>query len=148
MDHNNEGFVPGMSFSYRRARLLVFYSTIKALGYPEYIRILYNAKGRKLAIQCCAAIDRDSFKVPVKTTKEYAFEITSLRFLSVIYKSCKWEENKTFNVKGIIVPEERLAEFRLDNAREISINQFVDPESYPGLCTIDNSISNEELEGQ
>ena len=132
MDPNYESNVPGMSFSHKRARVLIFYSTVKALGNPEYIRILLNSKEKKVAVQSCTAIDKDSFRVPAKIGGDYSFEIASLRFLSVIDKICGWDNNKTFNVRGIAIRSQRLAEFRLDEAKEISQNQFVDPENCMG----------------
>ena len=81
---------------------------------------MLNSKDRRVAVQSCTAIDKDSFRVPAKIGGDYTFEIASLRFLSVIYKICGWDDNKTFNVRGIVIHSQRLAEFRLDEAREIA----------------------------
>lgn len=124
----------GMSFSVIRGRLLIHHATIIELGEPEYIRFLYNDSKKRVAIQSCEKIDRDNFAVP-KTVPggRFQFELNSSSFLSIIYKKCGWRSDQTYVVYGTVYPEHRLVEFRLDDAKIISENQFVDPENLDGL---------------
>ena len=120
----------GVSFSIRRGRLLVYHATIKALDNPSYIRFLVNSNEQHLAVQCCEEIDGNHFRVPVpKEGEKYIFEISSVTFLSILYKMCKWDQAKTYMVYGEVHPKYRLVDFDLKNAREIRPDQFVDPEN-------------------
>ena len=130
----NAGNVPGnrlgMSFSLARGRLLIYHATIKELGDPDYIRFLYNDGKRRVAVQCCEKIDRDGFRVPkVEPGERFQFELSGSPFLTVIYKKCSWDDKQAYNVFGVHYPEHRLVEFRLDDARKIAANQFIDPEN-------------------
>ena len=49
----------GLSFSFQRGRLLIYYASIRELQEPEYIRFLFNSREKRLAIQVCEQIDRD-----------------------------------------------------------------------------------------
>ena len=51
--------VLGLSLSIRRHRLFIYQSTIKALGKPEYIRLLFNPNQNKFATQSCDGYDKD-----------------------------------------------------------------------------------------
>ena len=130
MAENKTEMKAGLSFCLRRGRLLIHHATIKALDEPEYIRFLLNEKEKCIAIQSCEAIDRDRFKVPIwrEGTKD-SFEITSIPFLTLIYKRCEWEPNKSFLVYGNVYPKHRLVEFDLRTSVEINVDQFVDPEN-------------------
>ena len=120
----------GLSFSIGRGRLLIYHATIIKLGDPNYIRFLYNDSKRRIAVQCCEKIDREGFRVPkVVSGERFQFEINSSPLLSVIYKKCQWDIDKTYTVTGTPYPEHRLIEFRLDEARQIAASQFIDPEN-------------------
>ena len=121
----------GMSFSLSRGRLLVYHATIIELGNPDYVRFLYNDGKKRIAVQCCEKIDKEGFRVPaVDVGERFQFEITSSPLLSVIYKKCGWGAGRTYNVIGTSHPEHRLVEYKLEEAKEIAPNQFVDPENF------------------
>lgn len=120
----------GLSFSIRRGRVLVHHSTIRSIGKPEYIRFLFNSKTKHIAVQSCEPIDQHSFRVPAFIPGEKtSFEISSIPFLSVIYKRCHWDENKSYLVYGREYKKNRLVDFDLETAREIAPEDFVDPEA-------------------
>ena len=120
----------GMSFSITRGRLMVYHATIRELGNPDYVRFLYNDGRKRFAIQCCEKIDKEGFRVPkVDPGERFQFDVRSAPLLSVIYKKCEWNIDKAYNVYGTSYPEHRLVEFRLDDARQISASQFIDPEN-------------------
>lgn len=127
---NTTGIRLGLSFNIRRGRMLIYHSTIRAIGEPEYIRFLFNNKDKKIAVQSCEAIDRDSFRVPkVIPGERFQFDISSSPFLSVVYKACHWSLDESYLVYGVSHPEHRLVEFELKSAIQITPDQFVDPEN-------------------
>lgn len=119
----------GVSFSSRRGRLLIYHATIKALGNPSYIRFLVNSKEQHLAVQCCEEIDGNNFRVPQwREDEKMQFEISSVTFISILYKMCQWDQSKAYLVYGEPHPKYRLVDFDLKKAREIRPDQFTDPE--------------------
>lgn len=120
----------GLSFNIRRGRMLIYHSTIRALGEPEYIRFLFNSREKKIAVQSCEAIDRDSFRVPKPVPGEkFQFDISSSPFLSIIYKACRWSLDESYLVYGQLYPKNRLVDFELKTAVQITPDQFIDPEN-------------------
>ena len=119
----------GLSFNIRRGRMLIYHSTLRALGEPEYIRFLFNNRDKRIAVQSCEAIDRDSFRVPKFIPGEkFQFDISSSPFLSVIYKACHWNYNESYLVYGERYMTNHLVDFDLKTAVQITQEQFVDPE--------------------
>ncbi len=130
MDDNTAGSRLGLSFNIRRGRMLIYHSTIIEIGEPEFIRFLFNNRDKKIAVQSCEAIDRDSFRVPkVIPGERFQFDITSSPFLSVVYKACHWSPDESYLVYGISHPEHHLVEFELKDAIQIAPEQFIDPEN-------------------
>ncbi len=119
----------GLSFNFQRGRLLIYYATIREMGEPDYIRFLLNSKDRRLAVQACEQIDRDRIRVPKKgETEKFQFDIASSPLLSVIYKFCHWDIDKSYLVYGVSYPKNHLVDYDLEKAVVISQEQFVDPE--------------------
>lgn len=134
MDENKTDLRLGLSFNIRRGRMLVYHSTLRALGEPEYIRFLFNNRDKRIAVQSCEAIDRDSFRVPKYIPGErFQYDISSSPFLSVIYKACHWSINDSYLVYGERYSVNHLVDFDLKTAVQITQDQFVDPENLIGL---------------
>lgn len=53
----------GISFSMKRRGVLIYRSSLRALGMPSNIPFLLNMKKKKVVVQACEAIDRDFLKV-------------------------------------------------------------------------------------
>ena len=119
----------GLSFSFQRGRLLIYYATIRELQEPDYIRFLFNSREKHLAVQACEQIDRDGVRVPKKgQTEKFQFEINSSPLLSVIYKACHWDFDKSYLVTGVSYHRNHLVDYDLKSADVIAQDQFVDPE--------------------
>lgn len=119
----------GISFSMKRRRVLIYRSSLRALGMPSNIRFLLNMKQKKVAVQACEAIDRDSFKVPeIIDGGKDQYEISSVNFLKMVYKLAGWDNDGTYRISGVVYPENRLVEFELGDAVKIADEEFVDPE--------------------
>lgn len=119
----------GISFSMKRRRVLIYRSSLRALGMPSNIRFLLNMKKKKVAVQACEAIDRDSFKVPeIIDGGKDQYEISSVNFLKMVYKLAGWKDDGTYRIAGVVYLENRLVEFELGDAVKIADEEFVDPE--------------------
>ena len=118
----------GISFSLKRRRVMIHRSTLRALGMPKNIRFLLNMKKKRIAVQVCEAIDRDSFKAPDHFKSYECYEISSLNFLSVVYKMAGWDSDRNYRIKGRLFAENRLVEFELSEAVVIADEEFVDPD--------------------
>lgn len=119
----------GISFSMKRRRVLIYRSSLCALGMPSNIRFLLNMKQKKVAVQACEAIDRDFFKVPeIIDGGKDQYEISSVNFLKMVYKLAEWKDDGTYRISGVVFPENRLVEFELGDAVKIADEEFVDPE--------------------
>ena len=104
----------GISFSGKRGRVFIHKETIAILGYPKYIRFLFNPDAKKLAVQACDKNVPESFVVPKNNLEDWEFRICSNSLVSVLWESCKWQHNKTYTVSGTLYEEQRLVEFELD----------------------------------
>ena len=121
------------------------------LDYKDIIkrRYLMGLSGRAIAVQLGASksgvydflnafekCDRLSYPLPEGITNYGIHElvfvvspISSIPFLSVIYKRCHWDENKSYLVYGREYKKNRLVDFDLETAREIAPEDFLDPEA-------------------
>lgn len=117
----------GISFSLSRGRVLIHRLTLRSIGMPSNIRFLLNTGAKKVAVQACESIDRDSFKVP-SLNEVGSYEITSLNFINVIYRLAGWRKDRSYRIYGTIFIKNRLVEYNLLEAVEISEDEFIDPE--------------------
>lgn len=113
----------GVSFSLKRRRILIYRTALKAIGSPRFIRLLVSRKDKRFAVQCCEEIDRDAYEIPAYDTWEQ-FEISSLKFISLIYKMAGWDQAKSYRVFGYPVEKYRLILYCLDEAKEITDSEF------------------------
>ena len=117
----------GISFSLERGRVLIHRSALRSIGMPSNIRFLLNTGAKKVAVQVCEAIDRDSFTVPnLEDTGSY--EICSMNFINVLYRLAGWKKEKSYRIYGNVFAKNRLVEYDLSDATEITDEEFVDPE--------------------
>ena len=90
---------------------------------------MFNSREKHLAVQACEQIDRDGVRVPKKgQTEKFQFEINSSPLLSVIYKACHWDFDKSYLVTGVSYHRNHLVDYDLKTAVVIAQDQFVDPE--------------------
>lgn len=113
----------GISLSLKRRRMLIYRSTLKEIGEPGFIRLLVNRRQKRVAVQCCEEIDKDSYRIPPYDSWDQ-FEITSLKFINMIYKMGGWNMNKTYRIFGYPVSDYRLVLFCLKDAQEIADAEF------------------------
>lgn len=121
-DHN-EPVAPGISFSRRRGEIVIFHSTVKALGEPCFIRFLLNTKKGRLAIQNCSEQTLESFVVPKYNANDWYFSIFSEPMLRIIWRRLGWERERTYRCFGVHYKQFDLVEFDLHNAEIISTGE-------------------------
>lgn len=114
---NTNGNGLGITFSLKRGRILIYRTALKAIGSPRFIRLLVSRKDKRIAVQCCEEIDRDSYAIPAYETWEQ-FEIASTKFISLIYKLTKWDPDKNYRIYGYAVEKYHLILYCLDEAKE------------------------------
>lgn len=120
---------PGVSFSYKRNRILVFLSTLQVLNDPSCIRFLFNPSEKKLAIQECKYNEKDSFVVPKYESEGWkTYEISSISMVKMFWECCGWTENRTYRIFGEYYPQYKLVEFKMIDAVELSEEMFCDLE--------------------
>lgn len=111
----------GISFSMKRGRVLIYRCTLRSLGVPKNIRFLLNVKKKRIAVQVCEAIDRDSFKVPeFEKGGNDQYEISSKSFLKMVYRIAGWNAEGTYRITGEVYPGNRLVEFAFGDAVAIA----------------------------
>lgn len=126
MDENTNTYKTGISFSLRRARVLIYHDTIRALGDPVCFRFLINKIDKKMAMQVCDFGEDGYHIVPNYSGKEskFSYEITSIELLRMIWNMCGWDESGTYHVIGTLYQKEKIVEFDLKQADRISDAEF------------------------
>lgn len=123
MQESNIAMV-GVSLCKKWGTIRIFRSTIFELGQPKYIRFLFNPQKEKLAVQSCEKKELECFRVPKNNVENWDFRINSLSMLTMIWKTCGWNDEKTYRLKGISYPEYNLIEFNLKQAKELETDEF------------------------
>lgn len=108
----------------KSGRIRIFHSTIVELENPQYIRFLLNLEKKALAIQSCRKNIPESFRVPQYDPERWDFVVHSISVLRMIWRTCGWEDDKTYRMDGIYYAEHRLEEFDLNQAEIISFDKI------------------------
>lgn len=93
-------------------------SVIMKMQYPAYVRLLINDQDKQIVVQAC---DENDDKA-VQFYKEKANGVLSVRWnakdlIQTIARMCDWDLNQvSYRVSGVLVPEQRLMLFDLNEA--------------------------------
>lgn len=117
-NNNPACYTLGMSISQKRNRILIYRATLREIGSPSYIRLLVSRKEKRVAVQCCEEIDKDSYHVPDYNSWEQ-FEITCKKLVAMLYKNAGWNPENTYQLFGYPVKRYRLVVFCLEEGKEI-----------------------------
>ncbi len=120
MQDINESIIPGISFSKKYGKIVVFRSTIQALSEPKYIKFLMNMDKGCIAVQTSEKKTIDCFKVPIYESKDVEFRIYSDVLLKMLWKRCGWDSNYTYHIDGVLYSEHGLVEFDLNEAVQLA----------------------------
>ena len=107
----------GISLTSLSGRILIYRTTLAALDWPEYVRVLLDVKRRKMAVQVCSIDDPGANKVTIEESEvKKDYRITSKCLFDMIYAVCGWDTEKSYSCRGKLIEEHNLVEFELDFA--------------------------------
>lgn len=117
MDHEDaQDYKVGMSLSWNNMRILIYKKALKALGWPKYIRFLFNAREKKICIQASKFSDQDSVSLPDYFRRKKC-EISSVNMIILIWALYGLEKEKTYQLNGIAHKGYNLVEFNVSEAK-------------------------------
>ena len=118
----------GIAFSRKRASVLIYKSTLRALGKPNYVRILPNPSRKRIALQVCAKQEMGAIHISKKNMKGKSVIICSLVIQRILWEIGEWHKNSNYRIYGTLFHKNEIVEFLLSDAEVISDEDFIDPE--------------------
>ena len=97
-------------------RIVIYKKALKALGWPKYIRFLFNAREKKICIQASTFSDQDSVGLPDYFRRRKC-EISSVNMIILIWALYGLEKEKTYQLSGIAHKGYNLVEFNVSEAK-------------------------------
>ena len=117
MDHEDaQDYKVGMSLSWNNMRILIYKKALKALGWPKYIRFLFNPREKKICIQASKFSDQDSVVLPNYVRRKKC-ELNSVNMILLIWALYGLEKEKTYQLNGIAHKGYNLVEFNVSEAK-------------------------------
>ena len=110
---SNGRILLGMSVSLQYGRILVYDSTLSAIGNPEYFKFLFDEKKERIAITSCNMNDEGAFKSH-KTSKGSESYIHCTYFVTFLYDRYGWNKSASYLLSG--KNRGQLVEFLIQNA--------------------------------
>ena len=107
---SSEEFRAGISFSWNNMRVYVHKKTLKALGYPEYARFLFDIERQKFCIQASRLGESGAFPLRINS-RTNTCEINSMPLILLVWEKCKLRPGDTYRYIGIAHRRYRLVEF-------------------------------------
>ena len=111
-----------VTFCYRNDFMRIHKTSIAALNYPDYIRLLIDKKSRLFAIQPCDIRERDKIRVPKWTDIDSSsVEFHGKAFLESVTKLMGWSKDLTYRISGSLEDDagKPYLLFRLSDAEEV-----------------------------
>ena len=109
---------PGITFSAKYGRILIFKRTLDLLGFPECYRFLFSPEDQLFAVQACKISDEGAHTLPPESI-EGDYRVKSMDLVQFVYRVCGWNEKVSYRAAGAIIPEENVVQFDLSAALEI-----------------------------
>ena len=117
MDHEDaQDYKVGMSMSWNNMRILIHKRALKALGWPRYIKFLFNTREKKICIQASKFSDENSISLPDYFSRKKC-EISSINMIILIWALYGLEKEKTYQLSGIAHKGYNLVEFSVSEAK-------------------------------
>lgn len=114
----------GMSFSMKRGSFVIYWSSIDKIGSPEYIQLLMDPKGKKVALLPSNPLERDQLHLP--QNRDTQCELRGIKFVRKVYDFCGWDPEKSYRAFGTFYERERVIEYKLEDAIEIADSDYGD----------------------
>ena len=117
MEHEDaQDYKVGMSMSWNNMRILIHKRALKALGWPRYIKFLFNTREKKICIQASKFSDENSISLPDYFSRKKC-EISSINMIILIWALYGLEKEKTYQLSGIAYKGYNLVEFNVSEAK-------------------------------
>ena len=92
-------------------------ATFVDLGYPAYIQIFVEEKGKQFAIKACKETDPNAIKFSKGASEQkYPIKITCGPAANVVRKVMGWANEESWNVPGAIFADEGVIIYSLEQA--------------------------------
>ena len=117
---------PGVSFNLTWGRLTIFKTTLRELGFPEYIHFLCDTDRKRFAIEPCGLEDPGGHRLLVAKGRK-SCDVKCLELMRFIFRGCGWKEKVTYRVAGKMNPAKKRVEFDLSEALEIVEGRLIRP---------------------
>lgn len=87
------------------------------LGYPAYIQLFVDEKGKQFAIKACKENDPNAMKFSKPAGEQrYPIKITCAPAANAVRKVMEWQQEQSMNVPGAIFADEGVIIFALEQA--------------------------------
>lgn len=87
------------------------------LGYPAYIQLFVDEKGKQFAIKVCKETDANAMKFSKPAGEQrYPIKITCAPAANAVRKVMEWPQDQGMNVPGAIFADEGVIIFALEQA--------------------------------
>ena len=113
---NPKDYKVGMSLSWNNMRIVIYKKALKALGWPKYIRFLFNASEKKICSQASTFNEQDSVVLPDYLSRKKC-ELNSINMIILIWALDGLEKEKTYQLSGIAYKGYNLVEFNVSEAK-------------------------------
>lgn len=91
------------------------------LGYPAYIQLFVDEKGKQFAIKACKETDPNAMKFSKPAGEQrYPVKITCAPAANAVRKIMEWPQDQGMNVPGAIFADEGVIIFALEQAYEVA----------------------------
>ncbi len=87
------------------------------LGYPAYIQMFVDEKGKQFAIKACKETDPNAMKFSKPAGEQrYPIKLTCAPAANAVRKVMEWPQDQSMNVPGAIFADEGVIIFALEQA--------------------------------
>lgn len=105
-------------------KIHVFKSSLRALGYPRFIRFRLNPDGRIL-LEPHDRISLTSFRVPkrIDGVEAEQMEVSTTALIRAVFREFNFDLSKSYRLEGKLYEEQRVAIFNIASATLIGDNE-------------------------
>lgn len=119
MEHEErKDYRTSITLSWTNMRINIHKKTLKALGYPKYVRFLFNQKDRKMCIQATNFGDNNSISLPDYLNMK-SCELNSTNIILLIWALFGFEREKTYLLNGTFHRGYKIIEFDINEAKKL-----------------------------
>ena len=117
----------GLTFDPFKGRIMLYKSTVEALGSPEYIRFLFNPLKKRFAVQVCSIKDDGAERMPKLGEGDNCY-ICCVALVRYVFNACNWNSKYTHRVEGVPYPDEKLIDYDLTQFWKVRWEEIEEPQ--------------------